>query len=97
MFDYDERVVTGEKPYRSSLRKFRVAVYNNHSGSRFHTNRPLAYLRYFSSDACIHEVTAHSGIEAKRTAIQEHLYNGDHMCPQHDAHCLNCPGVGARL
>lgn len=78
-------------------KKYRVAVYNNHGGTRFHTNRPLAYLRYFTFNACIHEVRAENGTKAKQEAIRQHQYNGNHMCSHKDPYCENCPGVGARL
>lgn len=73
---------------------YKVYVYNNHGGSRIHTNRPLAYLRYLASNACIHEVMARSGYEAKKVAIKEHREN-EH--DQSDIYCHGCPGLGAKV
>lgn len=77
-------------------RSYRVAIYNNHGGSKRHTNRPLAYLTYFASPDCVHEVQAASGVEAKRLAIREHKAP-DSPCSFEDAYCDNCPGLGATI
>lgn len=65
-------------------RSFTVAVFNCRSKSG--KNRPLAYLRDYSPDwkACLHEVRAATGEEAKRAAIREHIFNT--LCDQRDPH-----------
>lgn len=69
----------------TALRNYKVAVYNNHSQSEKHTNRPLAYTTYFSAGACIHNVEAANGNEAKKKAKIEHS-----SCSQDDIYCDRC-------
>ena len=69
---------------RQGGKSFTVAVFNCRSTSG--KNRPLAYLRDYSPDwkACLHEVRAATGDEAKRVAIRDHLFNPS--CDQRDPH-----------
>lgn len=71
---------------------FKVAIYNHHNSQegKSHINRPLAYLRYFSSRACVHVVSATNGIEAKRKAIREHKDLQLYGCDQLDEYCCIC-------
>lgn len=47
-------------------REYTVFVYNSHIGiGSDHRNKPLAYLRYQSSNACVHKVREENGARAK--------------------------------
>lgn len=81
---------------RVEMKTYKVAVYNNHGGSKIHVNRPLAYLRYFTAGNCVHTVQARSGIEAKILAIREHTAP-DTKCSQEDFYCHCCPGLGKEI